>query len=96
MYGSLKIRCKMMTLRKKVDDDGTCFDYFGSGGCGYVLLLLNLKGGNPLEGNGDPYSSWPTYCHSPISPIFWVKCVNVLLRRFLIIGQGKPSKNTTL
>ena len=56
-----------MTLRKKVDDDGTCFDYFGSGGCGYVPL--NLKGGNPLEGDGDPYPGWPSYCYPHLFPV---------------------------
>ena len=30
------------------DDDGTFFDYFWSGGCGYVLL--NLKGGKSIRG----------------------------------------------
>ena len=26
-------------------------------------MLLNLKGGNPLEGDGDPYPGWPSYCY---------------------------------
>ena len=70
--GVFKKKIQNVYSSQKLDDHGTSFDYFGSGGCGYVLL--NLKGGNPLEGDGDPYPSWPSTVGHTYFPYFWVMC----------------------